>query len=408
MRALSKCCAVHCNGCGKTNSFVPQSLDLHQTARAHMYSSLLKIKPIAESPDLPQSISRGLSKPDLSPEEQAALHNVTSGLYNREPVKQAVDRAVASACESLKVKLPNKAKRSRKSKQAETEEQPADPSPEAPGSRRETSSQDVRASVEEDDDADEESEFEGFSDNDDPVHQPEELDSEDEAAEEKSISKYDHLLGGDSDSDSDDEDFNNERFERFKGTEKVNLDDISISGSDAEPQLGSDSEEEPDDDVQNPSLSPSPHPVKKKKKDKAASRTARPRDSTFLPSLMGGYISGSESASDIDVAPAKKRRGQRARQAIWEKKYGTTAKHLSKPQKKGRDSGWDSKRGAVEGGDSRTPWKQGIRDPLDKVKKQVPTKKDDEGVLHPSWAARKKAKEAEKTVAFSGAKIVFD
>ncbi|KAF5982294.1 bud22 family [Fusarium coicis] len=400
---------------------VLKSLDLHKTARAHLYSSILKVKDLAASTNLPEEIRTGVPKPELTPEEQAALHNVTSALYNRELVKQAITRAITTFCQALDVPLPGKAKRVRKSKKEEKEEQPSDRIEEEPKAEAIPGKEDVQASIEKEDEVEEkESEFQGFSDHDDPVQEPEELDSEDEAQEEKSMSKYDHLLGGSSDSE-DEDDFDDEKFERFKGKEKVNLDDISISGSDAAPELGSESEEEEED--LSVSASPSPPPAKKKSKDKATA-SARPRESTFLPTLMGGYISGSESASDVDVAPAKKRRGQRARQAIWEKKFGNKAKHLQKPAwetQRGRDSGWDGKRGAVEPGDGpRTPWKKGIRNPLaarqsgsarSETKPEVkrpPPKKDDEGPLHPSWAARKQAKDAEKTAAFAGSKITFD
>ncbi|KAM0439994.1 hypothetical protein ACHAPT_001094 [Fusarium lateritium] len=395
---------------------VLKSLDLHQTARAHLYSSIVKVKTLAECPKLPEEIRTGVPKPELSPDEQAALHNVTSGLYNREPVKQAVDRAVTAVCQALNVPLPEKAKRSRKSKREEKEEQPSDRIEKAPKVEEKPLEEDVLASVEEEEegDYDEESEFEGFSDVGAPAQEAGEVDSEDEDEEEKELSKYDHLLGGSSDEDEDEDDFDDERFAQFKGKEKVNLDDISVSGSDAEPELDSDSDSEPEVRKQpSISLSPSPPPAKKKKKDKTA--PARPRDSTFLPSLMGGYISGSESASDVDVAPAKKRRGQRQRQAIWEKKFGAKAKHLQQPAKGRRDSGWDMKRGAVDGDEQRTPWKKGIRNPLTRQaadsKPEVqrpPTKKDDEGPLHPSWAARKQAKASEKTATFAGSKITFD
>lgn len=140
---------------------------------------------------------------------------------------------------------------------------------------------------------------------------------------------------------------------------------------------------------------------------------------------MGGYISGSESASDIDDAKPKKRRGQRARQAIWEKKYGASAKHLQEQhQKGGRDAGWDMRRGAVDGNPQghNTPWKKGAGNALAKKSRgspagrnkahrqpePKPAKRDDQGPLHPSWAAKKKAQDAQKGVAFSGQKIVFD
>ncbi|KAF4345939.1 bud22 family [Fusarium beomiforme] len=399
------------------------SLDLHQTARAHLYSSILKVKDLAASSDLPEEIRVGVPKPELTPEEQTALHNVTSALYNRELVKQTISRAITTFCQALDVPVPGKAKRVRKSKKEEKEEQTSDSIEEGTREKDTAAKDGVRASIEKQEEAEEEeSEFEGFSDRDGHVQEPEELDSEDEAKEEKALSKYDHLLGGSSDSD-DDDDFDNERYEQFKGKEKVNLDDISVSGSDAAPELGSESDEESDEEELSVSASPSPPPAKKKKSKEKASAPARPRDSTFLPTLMGGYISGSESASDVDVAPPKKRRGQRARQAIWEKKFGNKAKHLQKPAwetQRGRDAGWDGKRGAVEPGDGpRTPWKKGIRNPLAAKQagavpdskpevKRPPPKKDDEGPLHPSWAARKQAKDAEKKAAFAGSKITFD
>lgn len=389
-----------------------------------MYSSILKVKDLAASSSLPEQIRAGVPKPELTPEEQAALHNVTSGLYNRELVKQAVTRAITAFCEALNVPLPGKAKRVRKSKKEEKEEQPSDRTGEEPKSKVKDTKEDVRASIEKEQEEEEESEFEGFSDHDDPPQDPEDVDSEDAANEEKALSKYDHLLGGSSDSE-DDDDFNDEKYAQFKGKETVNLDDISDAGSDAAPELdsGSESDEESEaEDQLSVSASPSPPPAKKKKsKDKAAAPT-RPGNSTFLPTLMGGYISGSESASDVDVAPPKKRLGQKQRQAIWEKKFGNKAKHLQKPAwetKRGRDAGWDGKRGAVEPGDGpRTPWKKGIRNLLAAKQgggveskpevKRPPPKKDDEGPLHPSWAARKQAKDAEKTAAFAGSKITFD
>ncbi|KAH7185864.1 Bud-site selection protein [Fusarium flagelliforme] len=396
---------------------VLKSLDLHQTARAHLYSSILKVKDLAASPNLPEEIRTGVPKPELTTDEQTALHNVTSGLYNRELVKQAITRAIATFCQALDVPLPGKAKRVRKSKKEEKEDQPSDRIEEDSKVEAKSDKEDVRASIEKEEEDEEESEWGGFSDNDEPAQEPEDIDSEDAANEEKSLSKYDHLLGGSSDSE-DDEDFI-KKYAQFKGKEQVNLDDISVSGSDAAPDLGSESESESDaQEEMSVSASPSPPPAKKKKAKAAAPATTK--GSTFLPSLMGGYISGSESASDIDVAPPKKRLGQKQRQAIAEKKYGNKAKHLQKPAwetKRGRDSGWDGKRGAVGPDDGpRTPWKKGIRNPLSggarvESKPEVnrpPPKKDDEGPLHPSWAARKQAKDAEKTAAFAGSKITFD
>ncbi|GAA6007390.1 hypothetical protein JCM10207_006325 [Rhodosporidiobolus poonsookiae] len=89
-----------------------------------------------------------------------------------------------------------------------------------------------------------------------------------------------------------------------------------------------------------PSLSPSPPPAKKSKSASAA--PGKPiTSSSFLPSLAAGYISYSDSdgedakwvkdAEREDKKGARKnRRGQRARQAIWEKKFGSAANHVVK------------------------------------------------------------------------------
>ncbi len=137
------------------------------------------------------------------------------------------------------------------------------------------------------------------------------------------LSKYDELVGGSSDEDGDEIDRPDSKARSFG---KPALDDISLSS-----EASDDS-----DDSENEALAP---PAKKIKAVKPISFDMG--NSAFLPSLMGGYISGSESASDIDVAPPtrKNRRGQRARQAIWEKKYGEKAKHHQKA-KDTRNSGW--------------------------------------------------------------------
>jgi hypothetical protein len=163
------------------------------------------------------------------------------------------------------------------------------------------------------------------------------------------------------------------------------------------------------------------------KEDKAALKAQKSAKSTFLPSLAdGAYWSGSDSApSDIEdhVAPRKNRRGQRARQAIAEKKHGKAAKHLSAESKKnGRDDGWDLKRGATSRDDGwrkgkGSTWKgtdaNGISGsnavPVTIVpRKERKRAKDDEGPLHPSWEAKKNAKTKNSIVPFKGKRITFD
>lgn len=207
---------------------------------------------------------------------------------------------------------------------------------------------------------------------------------------------------------SEDDDVDSEQMRRIANSESSGGDsphlprngysveaDLSISGSESEPR----------------SESPEPR--------KAASATTK---SSYLPSLtMAGYISGSDSdvPDDVDLAPKKNRRGQRARQQIWEKKYGTKANHLQKPDGTVR---WDSKRGAVDGNSRGRPYRNKQPDPEHALAGssaasksrgdiQTPRKKpiDRNAPIHPSWEAAKKAKEKmEKPVAFQGKKVTFD
>jgi hypothetical protein len=148
------------------------------------------------------------------------------------------------------------------------------------------------------------------------------------------------------------------------------------------------------------------------------------RGSSFVPSLtMTGYIDGSDSDID-DLASTRKnpnRRGQRARQAINEKKYGPHAKHL---QKQKREARWDPKRGATGGNGHR-----GGRDSERRTRRSSPdytvggsshpngqsqrarqgNNNDDNVAIHPSWEAARRAKEKkERPVAFQGRRITFD
>lgn len=389
----------------------------------------MKVKALADSRDLPDEVKNGVPKPDISEEERAALHNVTSGLYNQQKVRSVVEKAVADICRSLHVSVPDrKAKIKKSDKKSDTaarkdpEDQPVDrtagrqPKTEKKGQRedpqedhKDTSPSEVEAGSEDD-----ETEWGGLSDAED--------DEKIVAKEEKVLSGFDDRLGG-----SDDEEFDtaNEELDPMEITDVSESEDeeddaaLNTSGSGEDALEDSEAPDEEDSDSDSSAVSP---PPKVRKESKKAAQT-KSKDTQFLPSLMGGYISGSESeASDIDVAPParKNRRGQKARQAIWEKKFKAEAKHLAK-QKAGRDDGWDLKRGAVDGSE-KTPWKQGIKtlfgkragnnqggEPAESSRRpKARPKKDNEGPLHPSWEAKKKAKEQQQTAAFQGKRVVFD
>ncbi|KAG6333838.1 hypothetical protein ID866_5250 [Astraeus odoratus] len=153
-------------------------------------------------------------------------------------------------------------------------------------------------------------------------------------------------------------------------------------------------------------------------------RTLSERQSTFLPTLSVGFTRGdsdsefSDSEAKIADGIRKNRRGQRARRAIWEKKYGKNANHL-----KGRAEN-TQRAGPVSKGrqqTSKTSLRQ--REPLNRTgpinsgrdghrgtPSSTPGTKWERHIgkpLHPSWEAKKKQK-APSIVPPQGTKIVFD
>ncbi|KAJ1303552.1 hypothetical protein OPQ81_011736 [Rhizoctonia solani] len=173
-------------------------------------------------------------------------------------------------------------------------------------------------------------------------------------------------------------------------------------------------------------------------------KTANKTESRFLPSLATGFIRGDSDGSDIEDTDAatgrKNRRGQRARKAIWEKKYGRNANHIKKAREeavargrgRGRGRGGSTagigrgERLNAEGraGDSGAPrggapaGRGGrVRPPpaplpttQDSGWPQRPAKKEkEEKPMHPSWIAKQRLKSKESiTAAPQGKKIVFN
>ncbi|KAB5566401.1 Bud-site selection protein [Coniochaeta sp. 2T2.1] len=447
--------------------FVLKSLDLHQAAHAHLCASLLKIKSVAAAPNLPTDLKAGPPKPDISEEERVALHNVTSALYNRKEVKIVLEKAVPAVCSTLGVEPPPKKGKGgvkEGKKREEEEDQLAD---------REDGK---RGGVKEEEPADREGKKAKVKEEEGKKTEKKaaKLDDIPDEDVEEALKHYDALLGASSDEDSasegddeedpmqvtdeegededdgfgdielasEDDSGDEDSFGGFSSSEEGHAKLKASTKDDAERQGGakvkvrqsvesedseddseesSSEEEEEDSDADSDdsgAISRSPSPKRASKRRKAED-TGPTTGSTFLPSLMGGYISGSESASDVDIEPPRKnRRGQRARQAIWEKKFKAEAKHL---QKQTRDQGWDPKRGAVEGS-ARTPWKKGIANPFGRpagggshgapqeaaAPPRKPRTTDNTGPLHPSWEAKKKAEEKQKNATFQGKKITFD
>lgn len=151
------------------------------------------------------------------------------------------------------------------------------------------------------------------------------------------------------------------------------------------------------------------------------SKRSEPSSSTiskFLPTLMSGYISGSDADIDanyyenkkgknnvpVEAKQRKNRMGQQARKALWEKKFGKNADHI--------------KRKEAEQGRKKIEWRIKQSRGADGKKGDGVEKKgksmEVEGPLHPSWEAVRKVKEQQSRVREAamdkpmGKKIVFD
>ncbi|KAI0086508.1 Bud-site selection protein [Irpex rosettiformis] len=224
--------------------------------------------------------------------------------------------------------------------------------------------------------------------------------------------------------------------------------DMSDESSNGEAEGKSSGEDNADDKGGHPSRS-SEKDLKTSSSNKNAKaqpeKTKKSGESTFLPSLAVGFIRGDSDVSDFSdddagIAPKKNRRGQRARQAIWEKKYGRNANHVKKQQEisgKGRTGDRAGKggpqrfaRGHSDKGWPRQPPPSAhpVQAQASQLSNRAPRAylpssppsffparawmilmSKEEKSLHPSWAAKKMLKEKQNPVIIApqGKKIVF-
>jgi hypothetical protein len=403
-----------------------KGLDLDKMADAQLYKSLLKVKVIAESEFLPEEVRRELPRPEGSEEERKALHNVTSGMRNMKPVKEVMEEVMSGMYIAMGIPAPvAKGKGGKKEPVKGILKNPV-------GVPRRAEPEEDEGMEEIEETGSDESSWEGFDSGDESEDmdteggvrigddENEEDDDEDELDEE-ALSHYDALIGA----SSDEESFDESKYDIKRSSQPSTRLSLSLSPSLSPSEIPSPSEAQ--------SQSPSPPPQKAPKPAKAKTKEPPKKTggSTFLPTLMGGYWSGSESsASDLEddnltAAPIRKNRpGQMARRAIWEKKFGERANHIksgkgavSEKRNKEKDDGWDAKRGAKDSGDRsrgrggrQRDFRQATGENAVAVepRKRGMGKKDDVGKLHPSWEAAKKAKETKKTATFQGRKVTFD
>lgn len=167
---------------------------------------------------------------------------------------------------------------------------------------------------------------------------------------------------------------------------------------------GSDDDDESEDDFFQ-------EPLPKGKKEVAKEEKKEKTDHK-LPQLATGYFSGgSDDEGDFDndevvkeaTVARKNRRGQRARQKIWEAKYGHKANHVIK----------EGVRAATEREQKQAEFEERQRRRDEKARLAMQPKADgsmpiDPQKMHPSWEAKKNAEEKLKNVKFTGKKITFD
>ncbi|KAJ5773135.1 Bud-site selection protein BUD22 [Penicillium paradoxum] len=353
-----------------------KSLDYQVTSERYLYKQLIKTKRIAETKTFGEF--QAVKKVSQEGPKSTAEANILARLFKSTPVQKEIPGIMAGIRKLLRIDdAPGKGKEDKK-KDA------------APKTRKEKSGSESESE-----------ERTTKSRRGEQVSRPEidmDISGSDESGDED-LSQFDSRLAPDSDADSESDE------------EDLAADDISDSISRSP----------------SPSFSAEDSPPPKKAKGVKGS-SAPVQSTTFLPSLMhGGYWSGSEEATDEEDAGAKpvrkNRMGQQARRALWEKKFGASANHVKQEQIAakygGRDNGWDTKRGAVEGsrggrGGRRGGFGGGFGRPQNRDgpagahtggKPKGPPK--DEGPLHPSWEAKRKAKE-QTAATFSGTKVTFD
>jgi hypothetical protein len=398
-----------------------KGLDLDKMTDAQLYKSLLKVKALAASELLPDEVKRELPRLDGSEEEKKALHNVTSGMWNMKPVKEVMEKVMTGMYIAMGIPAPIAKPKGR----AQKEPVKGILKTGVVGLPRKAVEEEVEDLLEDEKSGSGESPWEGFDSGDESedldlnggvkVTDEEEEEEEEEELDEETLSRYDALIGA----SSDEESFDESKYDIKRSSQPSTRVSLSLSPS---PSLS---------EVQSQSPSPPPQKASKVTKSKTPKPPpAKPGGSTFLPTLMGGYWSGSESsASDLEdsmTAPPirKNRPGQMARRAIWEKKFGERANHIKTGQgavaekrSKGKDDGWDARRGAKQSSSARKRGTGRQRDSHQATgdnaiavepRKSSIAKRDDTGKLHPSWEAAKRAKEVKKTATFQGKKVTFD
>ncbi|KAL4885613.1 Bud-site selection protein [Aspergillus karnatakaensis] len=390
---------------------VLKDLDPTSTAEKYLFKQLLKTKRVAEAPIFKRFKQSKLIKLESPKSTEEA--NVTARLFKSAPVRNVLP-GILEGLKSLPGLEGKKKDEKEKEKHSSAKDATNDreKKTKVKGEKKVERAREMSISGDESDDAAAISRRR----NTDVDMDMNDI-SGSEADSEEDYAQFDARLASESGSGSEDDDDGDDGDDsnlRTKSKSRPTRSSISITPS-----------PEPEQE-RSFSLSPTPEPSPQKKPKSSTTATA---STTFLPSLMmGGYFSGSDSEPEaLEELPKRKNRmGQQARRALWEKKYGAGAKHVAegknqpKNSKKGRDSGWDVRKGATDGERNRKKWGTGSNAMAMEGKMREfgqgsggsgagkAKKANDDKPLHPSWEAARKAKEAKSSAAFAGKKVVFD
>lgn len=236
-------------------------------------------------------------------------------------------------------------------------------------------------------------------------------DSDEDEESEIDMDQYRGLVHCSDDSDDDDEDREepdyNQISDQEPSDEDIDDDDDILTSESGEEEISTDLR-----------IKTKKEGNKESKRDKLHSKTMpeidRKAKTIILPSLNNGYISpGSddEFLSDEEggrrrpasAKPRKNRRGQRARQKIWEQKYGKKATHVAKEEAARKAKEEEKQQKYLERVAKRQL--QNSASNANATPLGVQGKAKTDKPLHPSWEARQ-AKS--KPVPFQGKKVVFE
>ncbi|KAK6361509.1 hypothetical protein TWF730_005232 [Orbilia blumenaviensis] len=356
-----------------------KQVDLDALAARHLNKVLSKNRTLYNSRYFPPAIVREVEEASKAVVPTGAMANVCARMLNANPVKESMKEIIGNLGRILGVdEAAEDSAKPRKEKEVEIPEKK--PKAVVHGTDNKSKSND---SLIEEEDGEDDSEADSQDDSEDAVTHPSML---------KSLAAKYLRSGGDISSDESD-DLDGRIASSSEGEDDEEEDDISDSADDRprgrsmsitpipEDQLREiealeDEEFDIDLSDEGEEEEEEAPPRKKSEKQKSKKQTAplappptEPiKSSSFLPTLMAGYISGSDSDAASDTSaqnksrkkkkgpPEKKARknrmGQQARRALAEKKYGTGANHVKKAKeekeakvkaKEERQRAWEEK-----------------------------------------------------------------